>query len=107
MHRRLALLGATFAFAVPVGITAAPAFAASYPDKVKSEYLKGCKQGAKKDGASARDARVFCKTSLKCLQRELTLKEFGQYGKAVAKGDKTPPHNRVVKRCVKEAAKAL
>jgi hypothetical protein len=107
MHRRLALLGATAALAVPVGITAAPAVAANYPDKVKSEYLKGCKEGATDDGASAKEARTFCRASLKCLQRELTLKEFRQYGAAVDKGDKTPPHNRVVKRCVKEAAAAV
>jgi hypothetical protein len=107
MHRRLALLGATAALAVPVGFSAAPAFAASYPDEVKSAYLKGCREGAKDDGASAKEARTFCRATLKCLQRELTLKQFNQYGTAVGKGDKTPPHNRVVKRCAKEAAKAL
>lgn len=108
MNRRLALMGATVALAAPLGITAAsPASAASYPDSVKSSYTKGCVKAAKGEGVSSKKARTYCKATLKCLQRELTLKEFKEFGVAVSKGDKTPPHSRVIKRCVKEAAKAL
>jgi hypothetical protein len=108
MHHRLALLGATLAVSVPVGVVAAaPASAATYPSSVKSQYLKGCKGAAKKQGVSASQARTFCNASLKCVQRKLTLSEFKEYGRDVAKGDETPRHRKVIQSCVKEANRAL
>lgn len=108
MHHRLALLGTTLALSAPVVLAgASPVSAATYPSKVQKDYMKGCVGSAKKEGASAKTAKRYCKATLKCLQRELTLSEFKEFGEAIDAGDKTPPHNRVVKRCVKEAAKKL
>jgi hypothetical protein len=105
VHHRLALLGTTLALAVPIGAVAAtPASAARYPSSVKKGFLKSCKKAAKGEGVSSKQAGTYCNASLKCLQRELSLKQFEQYARAVAKGDKTPPHNRKVKRCIEEAA---
>jgi hypothetical protein len=108
LHRlgrsRLALAGVTLAFAVPVGATVTPvADAASYPSAVKKAYTKSCVKSAKKAGAPASKAKKYCASALKCLEKNLSLKEFNELGVALNKGDKTPPHGKVLKRCQKKA----
>jgi hypothetical protein len=110
MHHRLAVLGATATASLSLGLAVAvPANAAKYPSSVRQEYLKACKKAARSSGGgvSARDARVYCEVSLTCLQRNLTLKQFEKFDRAIRRGDETPPYRKVVNRCIKEAARAI
>ncbi len=108
MPRRLAVLGATATASLSLGLAVAvPASASKYPTPVKQEYLKACKKAARSGGVSSRDAKVYCEVSLKCLQRNLTLKQFEAFDRAIRRGDKTPPHTKVVNRCIRQAARAV
>lgn len=108
MNTRLTSIAITAVLSVSGGLAAAaPASAATYPSAVRSEYLSACKKAARGEGVSSRDARVYCQASLKCLQRELTLRQFERFDRAVRRGDRTPPYLRTVNRCIKEAARAV
>ena len=110
-RRMLAGLAAVaLAAALLVAALQAPAASSAvvrpdYPSGVKPAFMKTCVPTAKQSSGgqfNRRQAKIYCSASYNCLEKRLTLKQFGQL--ATAKGKV----KRVRDRCTKKAAaKAL
>jgi hypothetical protein len=107
-RRNLATVAVTGA--AVLGVAAAPAGAAgnNYPDALVKQFVTSCTKTAvaSSDGQLTRaQARTYCRAAIKCIERNLTLKEFEQYVKRQQSGASNPGAKKVNK-CIKQAAQA-
>lgn len=109
LRKHAAIIAVTSA--ATLGVAAAPAGAAThhYPKALVKEFVTSCTKTAvaSSDGQVTRtQARTYCRAAIKCIQRELTLKQFEQYVKRMQSGASNPAAKKVNK-CVKQAAQSV
>ena len=98
----LAILATLSAFA-------SAAAAADYPPAVEKRFLSSCSRVAKATAGSTvtrAQARRYCRLSLACIERRLTLRQFVAYGKRLQSGRRNPAA-KVVRSCTTSAARTV
>ncbi|HEY4098083.1 MAG TPA: hypothetical protein VGM33_21350 [Baekduia sp.] len=110
---RKAVVGTVTAAVLAAGSFGGVAGAASdthhYPAKYEKSFESTCAKTAKAVGGkkiTKSQAKAYCKSALKCIEKKLTLKQFEQAAAKMQSGE-TNPHAKVLAACEKQAAAKL
>ena len=111
-RRAIALLAlATLLLAIGAGAIAGAATPTQrhYPPAVRTAFISSCTRAAKAVAGSRltkAQASAYCRSSLACIERRLTLRQFEQTVKNMQTGRRNP-NARIFTSCERAAAKKV